>query len=145
MKRTKKTNEQLVNELAKAHARITALETSAIKLEGAEEALERRAAQLALLNDIGGQIAAELDLDPLLDRATRLVQESFDYHHVALFTLDRERGELVMRSRAGDFGRWGRAWSARWAATARRCWPTTWTPSCVTSTCTPMRYQPAPN
>ncbi len=69
----------------------------------AEQALGRRAAQLALLNDIGGKIAAVLDLDSVLDRAARLVQESFGYHHVGLFTLDRDRGELVMRAKAGDF------------------------------------------
>ncbi|MFN2270732.1 MAG: PAS domain S-box protein, partial [Anaerolineae bacterium] len=69
----------------------------------ADEALKRRAAQLALLNDVGGKIVAVLDLDSVLDRAARLVQESFGYHHVGLFTLDRERGELVMRAKAGDF------------------------------------------
>ena len=69
----------------------------------AEEALEQRVAQLALLNDIGEKIAAVLELDSVLDRAAHLVQESFGYHHVALFTLDDRRGELVMRARAGAF------------------------------------------
>ncbi|MFQ6101304.1 MAG: GAF domain-containing protein [Anaerolineae bacterium] len=69
----------------------------------AEEALAQRAAQLALLNDIGGKIAAVLELGSVLDRAARLVQENFGYHHVALFALDRERGELLMKARAGDF------------------------------------------
>lgn len=69
----------------------------------AEETLKRRASQLALINDIGGRIAAELDLDQVLDRAARLIQESFGYHHVALFALDREREELVMRAKAGNF------------------------------------------
>ncbi|HFD40666.1 MAG TPA: GAF domain-containing protein [Anaerolineae bacterium] len=71
----------------------------------AEDALARRAAQLALLNDIGQQISAELDLDSLLQRTTQLVQERFGYHHVALFLLDRKGAELVMRSLAGDFDR----------------------------------------
>lgn len=69
----------------------------------AERALEQRAAQLALLNDIGGEIATLADLNSVLERAARLVQERFGYHHAALFTLDRERGELVMRARAGKF------------------------------------------
>jgi len=59
--------------------------------------------QLALINDVGERIAAVLDLESVLERAARLVQESFGYHHVALFTLDREQGELGMRTRAGDF------------------------------------------
>jgi len=68
-----------------------------------EEALQRRAAQLELLSDVGSRIAAILELDSVLDQAAHLVQERFGYHHVALFTLDRERGELVMRARAGAF------------------------------------------
>jgi PAS domain S-box-containing protein len=65
--------------------------------------LEQRAVQLALLNDIGEKIAAVLELDSVLDRAACLVQESFGYHHVGLFTLDREMGELVMKARAGSY------------------------------------------
>jgi PAS domain S-box-containing protein len=68
-----------------------------------EEALAQRATQLALLNNIGGRIASVLELDSVLDRAARLVQESFGHHHVALFTIDRERGELLLRASAGDF------------------------------------------
>ncbi len=69
----------------------------------AEETLIQRAAQLALLNDIGGQVAATLHLDSVLTQAVRLVQQSFGYHHVALFTLDRQGRDLVMRARAGGF------------------------------------------
>ena len=69
----------------------------------AEEALAQRATQLAILNDIGGKVAAALELEGVLDRAARLVQEGFGYHHVAIFTLDRERGELAMRTTAGAF------------------------------------------
>jgi len=70
-----------------------------------ERELEQRAAQLALLNEIGRQIAAELDLQSLLDRTTALVQERFDYHHVALFLVDPDRRTLAMRSRAGSYAR----------------------------------------
>jgi PAS domain S-box-containing protein len=69
----------------------------------AEEALNRRAVQLALINDVGRKIAAALDLGEVLSRAARLVQEGFGYHHVALFTVDRDRGKLVMKARAGEF------------------------------------------
>ncbi len=68
-----------------------------------EEALRQRIAALALLSDVSKQIAALLELDSVLDKAARLVQQSFGYHHVGLFALDRERGELVVRARAGDF------------------------------------------
>jgi PAS domain S-box-containing protein len=69
----------------------------------AEGVLTRRAVQLALLSDIGRKIAAILSLDQVLARAAQLVQESFDYHHVALFLIDHERGELVMKAIAGNF------------------------------------------
>ncbi len=73
------------------------------KRKHAEEALEQRAAQLALLNDIGGQITTVLGLDSVLERAAQLVHENFGYHYVALFILDRKQNELVMKARAGDF------------------------------------------
>jgi PAS domain S-box-containing protein len=69
----------------------------------AEEVLKQRAAQLAILNDVGAKIAAALELDRLLERAARLVQESFNYHHVGLFTLDREQEEMVMKINAGSY------------------------------------------
>lgn len=87
-------------ELAQANEE---LQTEVVEREQAERTLRRRAAQLALLSDIGGKIAAISDLEGVLERAARLVQESFGYHHVGLFTLDREQGELVMRAKAGDF------------------------------------------
>ena len=68
-----------------------------------EVALEQRAAQLALLNQLGSQIAAELDLDSLLARAANLTQETFGYHHVGLFLVDPDTQTLVMRARAGEF------------------------------------------
>ena len=68
-----------------------------------EKALERRVAQLALLNDIGREISAVIELESVLDTSVRLVQNTFGYHHVALFTLNREQGELVMKARAGDY------------------------------------------
>jgi len=65
--------------------------------------LEQRAAQLALLNDIGSKIAAILDLESIQQRAVELVHRQFGYHHTALFLVDREQGELVMKARAGNF------------------------------------------
>ncbi len=77
----------------------------AIALQNARlfQETQRRITQLMLINDVGGKIAAVLDLDSVLDRTVRLVQESFGYHHVAIFTLNCERDELVMRTRVGDF------------------------------------------
>ncbi len=69
----------------------------------AEEELQQRADQLVLLNDIGAKIAAVMELNSVLDRAARLVQGSFGFHHVGLFTVDQEQSGLVMRTKAGSF------------------------------------------
>ncbi|MBN2003278.1 MAG: PAS domain S-box protein [Anaerolineae bacterium] len=68
----------------------------------AEEVLQRRVTQLALLNEISGEIAV-LDLDKMLARAVSVVQQRFGYRHVGLFILDDAQGTLVMRAKAGEF------------------------------------------
>jgi two-component system, cell cycle sensor histidine kinase and response regulator CckA len=69
----------------------------------AEQALEKRVAHLGLINEIGAQIAAVLDLDRLLERAALLIQETFGYYHVGLFLLDRQKKGLNLHSKAGEF------------------------------------------
>ncbi len=71
------------------------------KRKQAEEALQRRATQLAILNDISRQIVTTLELERVLHQAARLVQENFDYRHVGVFT--REQDAFTMRAVAGDF------------------------------------------
>jgi PAS domain S-box-containing protein len=68
-----------------------------------EEALARWTAQLALLSDVGHQIAGILGVEHVLERAAQLVHDTFGYHHVALFIVDRERQELEMKAIAGEF------------------------------------------
>lgn len=65
------------------------------------EMLEKRVAQLQLLNDVGSQLTAELDVKRVLDLAVFLVQEMFNYYHVGLFTTSEEGDELILRSKAG--------------------------------------------
>jgi PAS domain S-box-containing protein len=67
----------------------------------AEEALERRAAQLALLNFIGEQLAATMELEQALLSAVQLIQQHFGYYHVAIFLPNWARKELVLRSASG--------------------------------------------
>jgi len=71
--------------------------------ERTDESLQERADQLALVNKVVEQMAAGPELDGVLDETVRLVQESFGYHHVALFIADQEQDELLMKARAGDF------------------------------------------
>lgn len=88
------------NEVVQIFARVAA---ASLRQRQVEEALEQRATHLAVLNDIGARIASVLDLEAVLESAVRLIQENFEYHHVALFTLDDDQEKLVMRARAGDF------------------------------------------
>ena len=69
-----------------------------------EEALARWAAQLALLSDVGRQIAAILGVEQVLDRAAQLVHDNFGYHHVALFVDGSTSARnWIMKAIAGDF------------------------------------------
>ncbi|HET9410189.1 MAG TPA: sensor domain-containing diguanylate cyclase [Candidatus Sulfotelmatobacter sp.] len=62
--------------------------------------LERaRARQLEAINAIAQQSTAVLDLEELLSRACRLIQEAFQVPHASL--LLREEGDLVLRSHHG--------------------------------------------
>ena len=70
--------------------------------EQAEEALAQRVTQLALLNKIGGRLAAMLELDELLTEAARLVQD-FGYPRVTLFVVDQGGRELLLKASAGVF------------------------------------------
>jgi signal transduction histidine kinase len=70
--------------------------------EQAEEALAQRVTQLALLNRIGGRLAAMLELDGLLSEAVRLVQD-FGYPRVTLYTMDQGGRGLLLKASAGAF------------------------------------------
>ncbi len=90
--------EERTTELSTANA---ALKQQIAVRKQAEATLKQRAAQLALINNIGRQIPVVMELDSLLKRAARLVQEMFDYHHVALFLVD---GDLLrLKGVAGSY------------------------------------------
>lgn len=59
-----------------------------------EAALRRRAAELALLNEIGREIAGELKMDALQQRTVELIRDAFGYDHVGILVVDRERAEI---------------------------------------------------
>jgi PAS domain S-box-containing protein len=63
--------------------------------------LEKRAAQLALLTEIGRQVASVLAVDQVLQRAAQLTQQLFGYQHVAVFIC--EAGMVTMQAEAGEF------------------------------------------
>jgi len=69
----------------------------------AEEVQRQRAVEMELLNEIGGEIASVLNLDNVLERSVKLVQERFNYDHVGLFLHDPATGFLVLKARDGQY------------------------------------------
>lgn len=69
----------------------------------AEEALRRRATQLATLNRIGGQVASILDRQELLQQAVDALQENLGYLRAAVLLVDEEAQELYVAAATDDF------------------------------------------
>ncbi len=69
----------------------------------AEKALEERARQLVLINQIGRHITNVIELDLLLERTATLIQQNFGYDHVGIFMAAPDQNELLLRAKAGDY------------------------------------------
>ncbi len=59
---------------------------------------QERAAQLVAIAAVSRKVASILDLQTLLADAVTLVQETFGYYHVAIFTVSAERQEVVFQA-----------------------------------------------
>ncbi len=64
-----------------------------------------RLGQLSLVRTVSAQIANEPDIDELARKVTRLIQTTFKYYYVAIFTLERGKTSLTFRSGAGGAAR----------------------------------------
>ncbi|MFM8321533.1 MAG: response regulator, partial [Chloroflexota bacterium] len=67
----------------------------------AEKEQHKRAAQLALINEVGKKVVSVLDIQAVLDIAANQMHDAFGYQHVALFVLDARGGDLVLQASAG--------------------------------------------
>jgi sigma-B regulation protein RsbU (phosphoserine phosphatase) len=54
--------------------------------------------QISLVRSVSSQIANELNLDELCKKVTNLIQCSFDYYHVAVYTLEDSSNQLRFRA-----------------------------------------------
>jgi serine phosphatase RsbU (regulator of sigma subunit)/putative methionine-R-sulfoxide reductase with GAF domain len=63
-----------------------------------------RIEQLNLVRKVSAQIVDILDLDELVRRLTQLIQQTFQYYYVAIFTLEPTQKILKFRSSAGQVG-----------------------------------------
>jgi len=62
------------------------------------EAEQRRAKQLAAIHQVSQRVAAILELDKLFAYVVQLIQETFRYDHVAIFTVNADTGEVTFRA-----------------------------------------------
>jgi len=76
---------------------------AAIAIENARlyERERRRAAQLAMVNEIGKKITSTLDLNKLLDIVSKAIQEIFKYYNVAIYLVDSKQDNIVLKSQSG--------------------------------------------
>jgi serine phosphatase RsbU (regulator of sigma subunit)/putative methionine-R-sulfoxide reductase with GAF domain len=61
-----------------------------------------RLGELNLVSQVSAEIANVLNLDELARRVTQLIQKTFNYYYVAIFTLKAGAGRLRFRSSAGS-------------------------------------------
>ena len=82
----------------------TLADQTAVALENATlfDRVQRRAEQLALLNEIGRVITSSLDLEPAVDLITARIESAFEGATGFIFLLDEEQGDLSLQS---SFGR----------------------------------------
>ncbi|MCP4537346.1 MAG: substrate-binding domain-containing protein [Chloroflexi bacterium] len=69
----------------------------------AEEEAQRRAAQAALIYQVGHRVSAKLDLEALLSEVVNAVRDTFDYYGVLLMLLDQETERLTLQSVTGGY------------------------------------------
>ena len=69
-----------------------------------KEVEQWRIEQLNLVRMVSTQIVDILDLDELIQRLTQLIQQTFQYYYVAIFTLKSTEKTLYFRSSAGPVG-----------------------------------------
>ncbi len=71
---------------------------------GQEEMIQARTRQLEVANRVGRVIAAETDLDRLLQLTVNAIHEQLGYYHAQVFLLDDLRQFAVLRTSMGDAG-----------------------------------------
>ncbi len=60
--------------------------------------------QLALVRSVSAQVANIFDLNQLCQQVSQLIQESFHYYSVSIYTLDLRDGQLHLRGNAREAG-----------------------------------------
>ena len=88
---TKKTKAQLADELAQTRQRIVELEKAELERERVEESLLRRNREMALLNRVGQELAATLDLRQVIERLLQQVTDIVGTESASAWLWDEEQ------------------------------------------------------
>jgi len=67
-------------------------------LRTANQALQRRAVQMATSAQVSRELTSILDISDLLTQVVDLIRDAFGYYHVHIFLLGRENDRLVLRA-----------------------------------------------
>jgi len=77
--------------------------TAVALMAGHQLSIEQfRIGQLNLVRKVSAQIANFADLNELSQQVTRLIQQTFNYYYVAIFTVEPGQSRLVFRSNTGE-------------------------------------------
>jgi PAS domain S-box-containing protein len=68
----------------------------------AEEEAQRRAAQAALVYEVGQRMSGKLEMETLLPEIVTAIRDAFDYYSVLLMLVDRDAQRLTRHAFAGD-------------------------------------------
>jgi len=85
---------------------MTIANQAALAIENARlfERERRRAAQLAMVNEVGKKITSTLDLEKLLNIVSEAICEIFHYEQVGIYLTDATRGKAVLKSFSAKAG-----------------------------------------
>lgn len=67
--------------------------------------IEKRVAQIQAVAEVGKAVAAQRDLEELLNRATHLISNRFGFYHVGIFLLDPRNEYAILRAANSSGGK----------------------------------------
>lgn len=67
--------------------------------------LTRKASLLEAARQVASEIAAQTDIEPLLNTTVNVIRDRFDFYHAGIFMPDENREYAVLRAATGDAGR----------------------------------------
>jgi GAF domain-containing protein len=98
-----KTKEQLLDELKAAQERVAELERLERERGSAEEEVRKRAAQAALLYEVGQRVSGKLRLEALFSEIVTAIRDAFEYDGVLLMLVDAETEHVVLKTVVGGY------------------------------------------